>query len=146
MQLVRLVYVSRMNEACDTEALQRILEVSNRKNREKEITGVLCYDPAFFLQCIEGRRTPINALFADIQNDTRHSDVMLLEYSDIESRLFADWSMAFVRARDLDGTLLQKYTGGVKLDPYKLTARQAREFLAELAGKGGAHLASQARD
>lgn len=132
MQLVRLIYVSRMTEACDTAALQDILVAARGKNKLMQVTGVLCYDPAFFLQCLEGPRENINALYTTIARDPRHTDVTLLEYADAKGREFGDWSMAFLNAADIDKRTLKKYSGRGRFDPYKLTSAQAREFLIEI--------------
>jgi len=54
MNQVRLTYVSRMTESCDMEAVEEILRVSRPQNAARGITGMLCYDPQYFLQCLEG--------------------------------------------------------------------------------------------
>lgn len=132
MTLVRLVYVSRMTEACDTQALKAILDTSRANNREKEITGVLCYDPAFFMQCLEGPRELVNALYASILRDARHKDVTLLEYSDITERSFGKWSMAFLPATHVEASVITKYAPNGKLNPYALNGHQARGFLLDM--------------
>jgi len=143
MRLVRLVYVSRMTPECDTLALQEILEVSRRKNEDRDITGVLCYDPRFFMQCLEGPRAAVNELYADIVHDSRHKDVTLLEYCDVRERQFADWSMAFLKAADLDQETLRKHAVGERFDPYALGAEQARDFLVEVVEQERERLAGQ---
>ena len=35
----------------------------------------------------------LNSTFAKISRDARHSDISLVEFTNIESRLFADWKM-----------------------------------------------------
>ena len=140
---VRLVYVSRMTPECDTLALQQILEVSRRKNEARDITGVLCYDPTFFMQCLEGPRAAVNELYAEIVQDSRHKDVTLLEYCDVRARQFADWSMAFLKAADLDQQTLRKHGGSERFDPYSLSAEQARDFLVEIVGQERERLAGQ---
>ena len=89
-QLVRLIYVSVMTEACDTEALENILSVSRINNEKNNITGMLCYDPTYFLQALEGPREAINHLYTNISRDMRHQYLTLLEYTDIEQRTFGD--------------------------------------------------------
>lgn len=133
MFLVRLIYVSRMTEECDMAAIQEILKVARNRNPANKVTGMLCYDPLFFMQCLEGPNDAVNHLFADIARDGRHTDVTLLEYQKIETRTFADWSMAFVRASDLDANMLRKYGGRGKFDPFALNPAQARELLMEIA-------------
>ena len=135
MNLVRMIYVSRMTEDCDLEAIQAILATARTNNKARNITGVLCYDPAFFLQCLEGPRPAINELYRNIVRDRRHHEVQLLEYCETENRLFADWAMGFLAACDVNKTLLARFTGSGKFDPYHLSADQARDFLVEMVAQ-----------
>ena len=132
MSLMRLIYVSRMTAECDMQAIQAILEIARKKNSAMDVSGVLCYDPAFFMQCLEGPRPAVNELYASILRDNRHADVLLLEYAEVQERQFAEWSMAFLAARDVNQQLLERYTGSGKFDPYRLTAVQAFNFLVEI--------------
>jgi len=143
MQMVRLIYVSRMTEECDMEALQQILQVSRKKNRAKNITGILCYDPAFFMQCLEGPREAVNELYAEILRDPRHRDVVLLEYCEDQERKFANWSMALITTAKISPETLEKYTGSAKFDPYSLHAADACRFLVRLATQEREQLADQ---
>ena len=133
MYLIRLIYVSRMTEVCDTKALEQILKVSRKKNEARGITGALCFDPSFFLQCLEGRRSAVCELYADIVRDERHTDVTLLDFREIDERSFGDWSMAFLTTSDLDREVLLKYEHARKFDPFKLRAKDAHDFLVEIA-------------
>jgi len=135
MSLVRLIYVSRMTEACDMAAIQEILKVSRKRNAACNITGILCYDPTFFMQCLEGPKDAVNDLYRDIARDKRHSRITLLEYEEIEERTFGEWSMAFVLAYDLDKRLLRKYSGRKSFDPFALSPRQAYKLMIEFASQ-----------
>jgi hypothetical protein len=140
-KLVRLIYVSVMTEACDTEALENILKISRINNQKNGITGVLCYDPTYFLQSLEGPRESINTLYTNISRDTRHQYLTLLEYADIETRLFGDWSMGFVSGGALDRELLDKYTfGGGKFNPFILNGQQVRNFLLDVVKLKSKHM------
>jgi len=132
MVLVRLICVSKMTEACDLAAIENILKVSRRKNAARRITGMLCYDPMFFMQCLEGPKKAVNDLFGDLARDNRHSRVTILEYQDIETRSFSEWSMAFVQASELDAKMLRKYGSRGKLDPFELSTKQARNLVVDI--------------
>ena len=133
MNIVRLIYVSTMTESCDTAALQDILSASQKNNAERGISGILCYDPAFFMQCLEGPREEVSEIYARICSDPRHKNITLLEYAESETRLFADWTMGFLRADVLDKAIVSKYSVKGRLNPFALNANQAREFLHEVA-------------
>lgn len=132
MHNVRLIYVSKMTEACDTEALQDILSTSQENNEERGISGVLCYDPTFFMQVLEGPRDAINETYSRIAADTRHKDLTLLEYVEVEERLFGDWTMTFIRPDILDPETRKKFSVRDHINPFVLSADQAREFLLAL--------------
>lgn len=131
MALVRLIYASRMTETCDTAAIQEILTVSRKRNAACNITGILCYDPTFFMQCLEGPKDAVNDLYRDIARDKRHSRITLLEYVEIEKRMFREWSMAFVLANDMDKRVLRKYSGRKGFNPFALSPGQARDLMVE---------------
>lgn len=131
--LVRLIYVSKMTDVCDTKALEEILKVSRQNNARHGVTGILCYDPAFFLQCLEGPRDIVNDLYADIARDRRHKFVNLLKYEDISERQFGEWSMAFVSISMLDKEMLEKYSNRGPFSPFTMTSEQAHDFLLEVA-------------
>ncbi len=135
MAMVRIIYVSRMTDECDMEGIQEILNVSRKKNATQQITGMLCYDPMFFLQCLEGPRHAVNELYGQILRDGRHTDVLLLEYADIEARSFGGWAMGFLRSADIDPRTLAPFTTGKKFDPYQLTGAQARDLLITVAAQ-----------
>jgi hypothetical protein len=133
VHLVRLIYVSRFSAGVNRKALESILSVSRIQNRKKGITGVLCYAPGLFLQCLEGPRDAVNALYARILADSRHRSPTLLAYEDIHIRMFECWSMAYVRSEDLTGDLLLKFGSDRTFDPFAMSARQALGFLSRIA-------------
>jgi hypothetical protein len=133
MNMVRLIYASRLSEECDRKALEKILEVSRRKNEELGITGALCYDPDFFLQCLEGPRDEVNELFKLIIQDKRHKKVTLLEYCEIDQREFDGWNMAYLSSSDNDKSLLFKYRESKEFNPFSMNAHQARGFLSDIS-------------
>ena len=135
MNLVRLVYVSRFSGRTDVEALQAILRTSRRNNPKNGLTGVLCYAPGLFLQCLEGPRMAVNEMYHRIMNDPRNKAVTLLVYTDIDERIFEKWDMAYVRTDDLTTSVIMKYSSGVAFDPYAMNGAQALGFLRCLLHK-----------
>ncbi len=97
MNMVRLIYMSHFNGSANPHDIQDILAISRKNNEEWGITGALCYNPNYFLQCLEGPRDSVNTLYKQILCDERHQEVTLLEYCDIHERKFEKWSMAYAR-------------------------------------------------
>lgn len=132
MNLVRLIYVSRFAKEVTFNDLQAIIDVSRTNNPKLNVTGVLCYGPGLFLQCLEGPRHAVNDLYHRIVNDARNQNVTLLDYAEIDERVFEEWAMAYVRADDLTEGLILKYSAGRQFDPYAMTSRQALGFVKGL--------------
>ncbi len=143
MNMVRLIYVSRMTDECDMEDIQEILKISRKNNVAAEITGMLCYDPLYFLQCLEGPKAKVNELYNHIVQDDRHTDVLLLEYADVTERTFGNWSMGFLRGAELDPEIVTRYSNNGRFNPYLLTGEEARNFLVTVAAQERDRLDSQ---
>lgn len=143
MSLVRLTYASRFAYGSGPNDVQDILRVSREHNEKIGITGALCYDPKFFLQCLEGDRVEVNRLYADILADDRHKSVMLLEYSEIRMRLFSNWSMAYVRIDEMTKPILLKFSTKAVFDPYAMTGPQCAAFIKEVAEERQQYLQQQ---
>ncbi len=130
--LVRLMYASRAVPAVDQEELVAILKTSKVNNPKAGITGVLCFSEGIFIQVLEGGRNAVNRLYNRIATDSRHSDVVLLNYEEIAERRFAGWSMGQVNMARLNPALLLKYSECAKLDPYAVSGRVSVALFDEL--------------
>jgi len=140
MPLIRLIYASQLTEKCNLKTLQKILESSRKNNAKDKISGILCYDPSYFMQWLEGPREKVNRLYHTILNDDRHENVQILEYCEISSRSFESWSMAYVSTNDVNQRILFKYSSGEIFNPFAMHGESARHFLLEMAGERKAFL------
>ena len=77
----------------DRAMLAGILVGARRNNARDAITGALICRHDLYLQLIEGAAPAIDALYARILRDDRHSDVRLLLSDTVETRMFPEWSM-----------------------------------------------------
>ena len=129
--LVRLLYASR---AVDTspEAIEAILSQSRQHNPASGITGILCYGAGIFLQAIEGGRMAVSELYGHIQRDSRHKDVMLLDFEEISERRFGGWTMGQVNLSKLHHSILLKYSEKAELDPYSVSGKVSFALLEDL--------------
>lgn len=130
--LVRLLYASRAVPAFDQEELLAILRRSKADNPPQGITGVLCFSGGIFMQLLEGGREAVNALYARIVADPRHTQVTLLVYEEIAERRFAGWSMGQVNMSRLNPALLLKYSERPTLDPFAVSGRVSMALFDEL--------------
>lgn len=90
-----IVYISRAVRPLSDQDLEHLLTQSRRDNERHGITGILFYSHGNIAQLFEGEPAIADALFARIAYDGRHSHVQKLIDRPIDSRSFANWSMAF---------------------------------------------------
>ncbi|MCL4744772.1 MAG: BLUF domain-containing protein [Burkholderiaceae bacterium] len=130
--LVRLLYASRASDAINSGAIDAILARSREFNPAHGITGVLCHSGDLFIQVLEGGRTEVNRLYCGIVRDTRHHEVTLIDYAEIDERRFTGWAMGRVNLAKVNPSLLLKYSERASLDPQRMTARVAHAMLEDL--------------
>lgn len=108
MSLIQLVYASATTEPFSKKQLVKLLELSRTANEKRDVTGVLLLADDTFFQVLEGEEETVLALFEHISKDKRHDRVLMIARTEIEERMFGDWSMGFKRMKPAD---LQKYIG-----------------------------------
>ncbi|WP_462156586.1 BLUF domain-containing protein [Pseudoalteromonas sp. GB56] len=133
MYLIRLIYASRVNDSLNTEDVAQILDSSRANNNRSHITGLLCFNHKYFLQCLEGSRAKVNELYQRILHDERHADVLLLSYGEVSERHFSNWSMGYVPATKITQEITLKFTGNGKFNPYEMAGSSAEALMIELA-------------
>ena len=143
MNIVRLIYASRLKKKLDHAAVEKIADVSRRNNKKLGVTGALCSSPRGFLQILEGPPAAVNDLYNRIVRDPRHADVTLLEYVKVPFREFENWSMAYVRTDEIAQALLHKYSTHRVFDPFTMGPVQARVFLLAITELRAHYLAKQ---
>ena len=93
--MYELVYCSAARRDLSSGDISAILKTARDFNSENNITGCLLYYNHEFIQVLEGKQEIIQSLFAKINKDDRHFDIMVLAGGDKEKRVFNSWSMAF---------------------------------------------------
>jgi len=130
--LVRLLYASRSAKPVSAKLMDSILAQSRRHNPELGVTGILCQSGDIFMQVLEGGRTAVNRLYAQIVRDDRHKDVVLLHYEVVSERRFAGWTMGQVNLAKVNPSTLLKYSETPVLDPYAMSGAVSMALLEEL--------------
>ena len=131
--LVRLIYGSTVAQPMGPETLSHILKQARVRNALRGLTGLPTFDSVHFMQAIEGSPQAVNELYNSVLRDVRHDTVRLLSYSNIDTRLFADWDMGFLSASAAHRALYAPMISGPRFDPYALRSDQAERLLADLA-------------
>jgi hypothetical protein len=90
----------------DDAEVDRIIELSQRRNVARDITGVLVFGSCFFFQWIDGPPAQVEKLIARLHGDPRHYDIVTLDRSvEKRARLYPNWEMERVGADDIRAVL-----------------------------------------
>ncbi|KAF0815260.1 Blue light- and temperature-regulated antirepressor BluF [Andreprevotia sp. IGB-42] len=130
--LVRLIYASRAKAPITTETINGILLAARKHNPDNGITGILAYGNETFLQVLEGGRQQVNQLYGQLIHDERHTDVTLLDLSEIDCRQYANWSMGRGKLDRVNLSLLLKYSANPVFDPYSMSGKAVACLVQEL--------------
>ncbi|TGE22730.1 BLUF domain-containing protein [Hymenobacter metallicola] len=93
--IYQIVYRSQAVHPLSTDALHELLVQSQQYNAHHQITGLLLYSAGRFVQVLEGPEAAVRVLYARIQADTRHWQVVTVGEGPEPVRRFAEWTMGF---------------------------------------------------
>ncbi|MBV7317226.1 BLUF domain-containing protein [Shewanella sp. NIFS-20-20] len=130
MGLIQLIYASRHHQLA-VGTIRAIVEQANMVNNTRNISGFLCADHHYFLQCLEGEASTVDQLFTAIRADERHSSVTLISRHPIAKRQFHHWGMGAVLQLQTHQHLLETVCGHNEFNPYQLTNAQCLTLLDE---------------
>lgn len=99
---IQLVYISERCQATDDAAIEKIKLRAEHNNHRRNITGALLFTDRYFLQYLEGEAAVVDALYASICRDKRHTNVRLLLRKTIMQRDFSRWSLGVKKLLDND--------------------------------------------
>jgi len=132
MFLTRLVYASTISEEFNCDDIEGILTAARENNKRNNVTGMLCFNSKYFIQCLEGSRADINKTYHHILSDKRHSEVVLLDYKEIHMREFSNWSMGYMPESSFTEATNLKYSGKAEFDPYEMSGESAHQMMLAL--------------
>jgi len=101
-KLHQIIYVSTSADVLTEDALLQLLFDSQKRNAEREVTGLLLHSDGNIIQIIEGSESAVKTLYEKISKDFRHRGVTLISSKAIEVRDFPHYKMGFKRARIQD--------------------------------------------
>ncbi|MDJ0364481.1 BLUF domain-containing protein [Hymenobacter sp. H14-R3] len=123
--IYQVLYHSQATGTVSEAQLQSLLAEARGFNTRHQLTGILLYSDGRFVQLLEGPEPAVRALYAKIQQDPRHTQVVTVSEGPGPSRRFADWSMGLGRtagpaaAQALDALLVQENLPAPELaEPY----------------------------
>jgi hypothetical protein len=93
--LKQLVYSSVATKEFSKDDLQKLLVKSRSNNKRDDISGLLLFRHACFIQVLEGPPNKVDSCYQRIKNDQNHAQVLILYQTELNSRAFGSWTMAF---------------------------------------------------
>jgi hypothetical protein len=103
------VYTSTATRHLTDDDLAELLRQCVRNNERAGLTGLLLHRDGRFMQVLEGPDEAVEAVFAVIAADERHTVVRQLLDESIAARQFPAWSMGFRTVDDATARRLEGY-------------------------------------
>nr|WP_306660271.1 BLUF domain-containing protein [Rheinheimera maricola] len=97
---IQLVYISERCISTDDAAINKIKLRAEPNNYRRNITGALLFTERYFLQYLEGEAAVVDALYASICRDKRHTNARVLLRAPIKQRDFSRWSLGVKKLLD----------------------------------------------
>jgi len=132
MRLVRLIYASTIIRPYEGSTIEDILSSARNNNKLNDVTGLLCFNRKYFLQCLEGSRRAVNRIYGELMADPRHEDLVLLSYEDVDQRDFLQWEMGYVSENSITRELTLRYSSSSDFNPYDLNKESVHRLLLSL--------------
>ncbi len=89
-------YVSTSNRDLNHDEVTELLDLTEIRNNNKGVNGLLIYSEGNFFEVIEGEKNMIMDLFEDIKEDPRHRNIMMIFKKEIDKPLFDDKEADFI--------------------------------------------------
>ncbi len=126
---IHIVYASKAQKGLSIEDVKGIVDFAAKNNQALGVTGFMCANSRYFLQCLEGEETVVESLYDKIEKDDRHHSISLIKKEEISERDFSQWNMGVVLNVDRHKEILKAYSTDGSFDPYQLSAVQSLALL-----------------
>jgi hypothetical protein len=93
--LIHCVYCSAADGGFTVPDFEKLLLEARDHNNRHALTGMLLYAEGTFFQVLEGQAEVVDALYAKIESDARHTNVTRIMHEPIPRRSFDMWTMGF---------------------------------------------------
>lgn len=131
--MYRLIYCSKPTETVTPAYIEKILVTAQEKNKKNGLTGILFYNPKYFIQALEGSREAVNETIFRISKDPRHEALEVILAQEVDSRIFYKWSMGISSQRGDNKTVFERYIESGEFNPYQLSQTGVEKFLKDLS-------------
>lgn len=133
MSIVQLIYASSVSEGLSVMEIKALVEKAQISNKALSITGFLCANSRYFLQCIEGEAVVIDALFKKISKDSRHHSITIIKKRKVESQQFKAWNMGAVLDIDRHRNIVDAFFPDGVFNPSVLSEHSSLELMYQFS-------------
>ncbi len=130
---VQLIYVSTASGDLSIDEVKDVVKLAAQKNIEMGVSGFLCANSHYFMQCLEGEEERVEALYQAIARDMRHHNLKVLGCEPIESRAFESWGMGVVLGLERHREIVKNYNTDAIFNPYLLSFKQSLDMLSDFS-------------
>ncbi|MDI3362812.1 diguanylate phosphodiesterase [Lelliottia sp. V89_10] len=128
--LTTLIYRSQLNSSCEPFKLISLVEKAKQRNAGLNITGILLFNGAEFLQILEGKEESVVKLFHKIRADKRHHGVVELMRDYGPRRRFENVGMLLFDLQvDTPKSVLESVLRYSKLESYLTSEDRVFKFI-----------------
>jgi len=89
-------YLSTANRDLKQDEVTELLELTEIRNNNAGVNGLLIYSDGNFFEVIEGEEIRIKELFENIKEDPRHRNILMVFEKKIDKPLFDDEEANFI--------------------------------------------------
>jgi hypothetical protein len=107
--LEQLMYVSRATPGVGARDAYDIIRTAHNRNSQLGLTGGLIFADGYFIQVLEGHGPSLQARFAAIAADPRHTDVDVRHLGPITGRCFPSEWMGLRHGDAISDALKQRF-------------------------------------
>lgn len=93
-----IAYLSSTSVTLSDAKLEALLLDARAFNESVKVTGALLYNGTAFLQYFEGDSNACEQVYQRIRDSSRHHSITTIVDSEVSSRYFSSWSMAYSSA------------------------------------------------
>lgn len=140
MAITRLIYFSENQidpaQGSVVRELGNILAASNKNNKPLGISGALVFDDRWFLQTLEGERERVWGTLRRIEDDQRHSNIVVVEAKEVPTRVFGSWWMGLATRTNATAGAFAPYLKDGVLRPDDMKADDILDLMIRLAQTG----------
>jgi hypothetical protein len=100
--LREILYVSQLAPGQPADIVGRIVSQARSRNAANGISGLLVFDGFRFCQHFEGPREAVRALMARLEQDPRHTDLLVLFEGRLNERRYPRFEVGLAEVDDRD--------------------------------------------